>query len=118
LLSSSKIILQKTIRAANKLTETILITGASGNIGSEVIKQLSAANKDLTLRAAAHSRGFDSCETHRLEFIEMDYDKPESIADALKSVDRVFLLTPIHPRMIEFTSNLLYGLQSCSTIPN
>ena len=38
------------------MTKTVLIIGASGNIGSEVITQLSASNNaDVTLRALFHS---------------------------------------------------------------
>ena len=88
------------------MTETILITGASGNIGSEVIRQLTVSNKKPNLRVVAHSRASDTMKDDRLERVEMDYDKLESIANALKNVDRIFLLTPTHPSMIEFTSNL------------
>ena len=37
------------------MVETILITGATGTVGSEVIKQLSRATRDSNIKAAVHS---------------------------------------------------------------
>jgi uncharacterized protein YbjT (DUF2867 family) len=35
--------------------EAILVTGATGTVGSEVIKQLSSATRDSNIKAAVHS---------------------------------------------------------------
>jgi FlaA1/EpsC-like NDP-sugar epimerase len=37
------------------MTQTILVTGASGTVGSEVINQLSSTTADANIRAGAHS---------------------------------------------------------------
>jgi|KBSMisStandDraft_5_1062788.scaffolds.fasta_scaffold442344_3 FlaA1/EpsC-like NDP-sugar epimerase len=37
------------------MVERILVTGASGTVGSEVINQLSSGTADANIRAAAHS---------------------------------------------------------------
>jgi FlaA1/EpsC-like NDP-sugar epimerase len=37
------------------MTETILVTGSTGNIGSEIIKQLSNCKSDINLKAAVRS---------------------------------------------------------------
>jgi len=37
------------------MVETILVTGATGTVGSEVINQLASATEDVNIRAAAHS---------------------------------------------------------------
>jgi uncharacterized protein YbjT (DUF2867 family) len=95
--------------------DTILITGATGNIGSEVIKQLSASSVDLNLRLAVRSLNESSSiggsenlkNKGEQELVVMDYSNPETIVEALKNVDRLFLLTPTHPKMVEFTSNLV-----------
>ena len=34
----------------NKENETILVTGATGNVGTEVVKQLSRANPSASIR--------------------------------------------------------------------
>jgi len=36
-------------------TETILVTGSTGNIGSEIVKQLSNSKSDINLKAAVRS---------------------------------------------------------------
>jgi uncharacterized protein YbjT (DUF2867 family) len=37
------------------MPETILITGATGTVGSEIIKQLLIATRDSNIKAAVHS---------------------------------------------------------------
>jgi uncharacterized protein YbjT (DUF2867 family) len=37
------------------MTETILVTGATGTVGSEVIKQLSRDRTDINIKAGVHS---------------------------------------------------------------
>jgi uncharacterized protein YbjT (DUF2867 family) len=95
--------------------DTILITGATGNIGSEVIKQLSASSVDLNLRVAVRSLnesgsigGSENLKNKgEQELVVMDYSKPETIVEGLKNVDKLFVVTPTHPKMVEFTSNLV-----------
>lgn len=92
----------------NDKKETILITGATGNIGKEVIKQLSAAGPNILVRATARSPNQPAgIEPKKIELVEADYDKPESLDRALSGIDSLFLLTPTHPKLIEFTSNLV-----------
>ena len=73
------------------MTKTVLIIGASGNVGSEVITRLSASNNtDVTLRAVSRSakgNTYDlSMNGQKIEQAGMDYNKPESIVKALKNV--------------------------------
>jgi uncharacterized protein YbjT (DUF2867 family) len=37
------------------MVETVPVTGATGNVGREVIKQLSRATTDINIKAAVHS---------------------------------------------------------------
>jgi uncharacterized protein YbjT (DUF2867 family) len=41
--------------------------------------------------------------------VELDFSRPVSIAEGLKNVDKLFVLTPTHPDIVEFTSNLVDG---------
>ena len=44
----------------------------------------------------------------RLQQVVMDFDRPETMIEGQKNVDRTFLLTPTpHPKLAEFTSNLV-----------
>src|SRR5436853_1294357 len=69
----------------------ILITGASGNVGSEVLKQAAAAG--LKIRATFQSPVKASKAPTGVEAV-MDYAKPETIRPALKDVEKVFLVGP------------------------
>jgi uncharacterized protein YbjT (DUF2867 family) len=90
------------------MAETILITGTTGTVGSEVIKQLSRATRDSNIKAAVHSaESVKRAKYDMAEFIPIDYNKPETLKEALKDVDRVFLLTPASPRAAELTFNLV-----------
>ncbi len=42
-----------------------------------------------------------------VDLVNIDYTKPETLAGALKDVDKLFLLTPIVPNMNNISSNLL-----------
>jgi uncharacterized protein YbjT (DUF2867 family) len=90
------------------LTETILITGATGTVGSEVVKQLSARGENIIVKAAARSATDNTFENlNRVQVVQLDYDKPDSLAVALKGVDKLFLLTPFQSNMVDLTSNLV-----------
>ena len=41
--------------------------------------------------------------------MEIDYDIPETVVESLKDMDKLFLLTPTHPKMVDFTKNLVDG---------
>ncbi len=74
---------------------TFLITGATGNIGSQLIKKLS--NENVNIRAAVHSLSrSDKIQTIGVrDFVEIDFDTPSEIPYSIfKDVDKIFLLTP------------------------
>ena len=41
--------------------------------------------------------------------MEIDYDSPNTILNAMKGIDKLLLLTPTHPKMVDFTLNLVNG---------
>ena len=90
------------------MTETILITGATGTVGSEVVKQLSAKGENIIVKATTRSATDNTFENlNRVQVVQLDYDKPDSLAVALKGVDKLFLLTPFQSNMVDLTSNLV-----------
>jgi uncharacterized protein YbjT (DUF2867 family) len=94
----------------SKKQETILITGASGTVGSEVVKQLSRNGQAVHIKAAVHSlenikKVKD--DNNRVEIVQIDYNKPETLATALKGVDKLFLVTPETLNAPELVSNLV-----------
>jgi len=71
----------------------ILVTGATGRVGTELVRELVARGEPVRafVRDAAAVRShFDP----RVEIFEGDLDRPETIAAALEGADGVFLLTP------------------------
>src|SRR5215831_10169454 len=92
---------------------SILVTGGDGNIGSEVINQLSSKRDDVRIVGGVRSIGKKKDIDKRLDshhdLVEIEYDNPETVTQALKGIDKLFLLTPTHPKMIDFTSNLVNG---------
>ena len=86
---------------------TILVTGVTGTVGSEVVKQASNYT-DVHVKAAARSvNRIISLEGDRVKTVALDYNKPESVKEALKDVDKLFLLTPDAPNAHELASNLV-----------
>src|SRR5438128_2631577 len=70
----------------------ILITGASGNVGREVVKQALAVG--LKIRATFQSPAVAAKAPAGLEGVIMDYAKPETIRAALHGVEKIFLVGP------------------------
>lgn len=98
---------------------TILVTGGEGNIGSEVINQLSSKRDDLRIVGGVRSISKKKDVDKRLDYhdlVEIEYDNPETVAEALKGIDKLFLLTPTHPKMLDFTANLVNGAKEISNI--
>jgi uncharacterized protein YbjT (DUF2867 family) len=70
----------------------ILITGATGTVGSEVIKRLPAHG----VQVRAVTRDLRKADTHRLphvQFVQGDFEDVDSIRRACSGVDRAFLVT-------------------------
>jgi uncharacterized protein YbjT (DUF2867 family) len=89
--------------------ETILVMGATGTLGGEVVKQLSSSTPAINIKAGVHSaqnvkKVKDGDE---VEVVLIDYNKPETLKEALSQVDKLFLLTPDVPNAHELASNLV-----------
>ena len=77
----------------------ILITGATGNIGIEVIRFLMKSDTSNEIIAAVRDiekakRLFKDYE--RLNFVLFDFEDPTTFKEATQHIDRVFLLRPPH----------------------
>lgn len=81
----------------------ILVTGAAGNTGSEVVRQLAAKG----IRARALIRNPEKAKLFTgpgVETVVADLEKPVTLDAALKGVDKVFLASSVDPRV-----GLLHG---------
>ena len=75
----------------------ILVVGGTGTVGRELVARL--RERDVQTRVLTRSP-----EKHRgdgIEFVEGDLEKPETLVPAFAGADRVYLLTPLHPKEAE-----------------
>ncbi len=83
----------------------LLVTGASGTVGHELVKQLLALSPlpNQNVIAGVHSR--DGAEKLRqyskLKMVDLDYNKPDTVASAFKNVHSLFLLTIPNPDFMD-----------------
>ncbi len=77
----------------------ILITGASGNIGYEIIRGLKEIGSNLSIIAGDFKVGNAKEVLQRfdgLNFRKLDFSNSDTYKDALEGIDIVFLLRPPH----------------------
>ena len=75
------------------MTKKILIMGASGKVGYEVVKYL--CSQKIKVKAAVHQPKNAALFTKTgAEIVSLDLEKPETIMQALNGVDKLFLLIP------------------------
>jgi NAD(P)H dehydrogenase (quinone) len=75
------------------MIDTILVAGSTGNVGSQVAKQLSTFKIDI--RAAVQSKDrANVIKNTNAHLIKMDFNRPETFGIALEGVQKLFLLTP------------------------
>lgn len=71
----------------------ILITGATGNVGTEVIQQLQMHD----VRVVAAVRNVDKARAQlgdRIDYVPFDFESPETYETAFKDVEKMFLVRP------------------------
>ena len=95
----------------NRLSNKILITGATGTVGSELVKQLSssALSSNIYIKAAIHSKKKEGkLNSYKgLEIIGLDYKSPKTLANAFKDIDKLFLLTIPNPNRSDDFVNII-----------
>jgi uncharacterized protein YbjT (DUF2867 family) len=88
------------------MIDSILVTGATGNVGSQVVKQLSSFRG--IVRAAVQSKNrADDIKNTKAELVEMNFNKSETVEAAFKGIQKLFLLTPFVPDMVEMSKSLI-----------
>jgi uncharacterized protein YbjT (DUF2867 family) len=70
----------------------ILVTGATGNVGQEVIKELRRRGQRIVAAV------FDERDAQRapadVEKVTLDFDRAETFAPAMRGIDKLFLMRP------------------------
>ncbi len=85
----------------------ILVTGATGLNGSELVQRLSARGVLVRalVRSAAKAERFSALP--KVEIVEGDMARPETLSGALHGVDRAMLISSSDPAMLEVQSNFI-----------
>jgi len=88
----------------------ILITGATGNNGQELIRQLTAMGQRVRvlIRKPAEAAKLDGSN---IEVAVGDFDKPETLEAALQGVEKAFLLTPVAERFVQWQKDFIEAAQ-------
>ena len=71
----------------------ILVTGATGNNGLEVVKRLAKQNVPVRAMVRDRNRASAISALPNIELVEGDFERPETVLSALAGVERAFLLT-------------------------
>ncbi|MFN9800225.1 MAG: SDR family oxidoreductase [Bacteroidota bacterium] len=74
--------------------EKIMVLGATGNIGTAVLKGLQGKNA-LVYAGIRSDVDSGKVNTYGAQPVRVDFTQPESLQDALKGMHRVFLVTPL-----------------------
>lgn len=79
----------------------ILVTGATGTTGREIIRELKEAGaKDVRVLARDPEKARDARDAG-FEVAQGDFNSPETLKSALKGAERALLLTPPSPQTFE-----------------
>src|SRR5215208_3067848 len=70
----------------------ILVTGATGNNGTEIVKRLATARAQVRAMVRNRERA-NAIALPNVEVVEGDFDRPATLLSALAGVERTFLLT-------------------------
>ncbi|KJH71738.1 SDR family oxidoreductase [Aliterella atlantica] len=88
----------------------ILICGATGNIGGEVVNHLT--EKKLPLRAFVRDRNKAAkLAAQGIELAQGDFSQPDTLEAALQGVERAFLVMTSDPHQVELESNFIDAAQ-------
>jgi uncharacterized protein YbjT (DUF2867 family) len=94
------------------MVETILVTGATGTVGSEIVKQLQSVKgerkeEDIIVKAAGRSADDSAFRSSGVQVVQLDFNNRGTLSAALRGIDKLFLLTPFQSNMVDLTSNLV-----------
>jgi uncharacterized protein YbjT (DUF2867 family) len=88
----------------------ILVTGGTGIVGSQVVRRLVEQGQRVSvlMRPGEKARSLPA----GAHGIMGDLDDPASLSKAMQGIERVFLLTPLHPREAELGINAVKAAKS------
>jgi uncharacterized protein YbjT (DUF2867 family) len=76
------------------LDDTILVTGATGTVGSEVVKALSREGVNIRAGSPSAQQSEILTKLKNVETTSLDYHNLSSMVKAMDGVQKIFLVTP------------------------
>lgn len=73
----------------------VLVTGASGNVGQSVVKELQKLGEDVVV-AGTNQQKLIEIFGSDVDAVTLDFTRPETFKKATENIDRVFLMRPPH----------------------
>jgi uncharacterized protein YbjT (DUF2867 family) len=85
----------------------ILVTGATGLNGGELVRLLSARGVPVRALVRNASRAAALSSLANVEIVEGDMERPETLAEPLRGVDRAMLISSSNAAMLDVQSNFI-----------
>jgi uncharacterized protein YbjT (DUF2867 family) len=79
----------------------ILVTGATGLTGGELVRRLSARGASLRALVRSRAKAAELAKLPGVEIVEGDMGRPETLAEPLRGVDRAMVISSSEPKMFE-----------------
>ncbi len=91
----------------NELSPKILVTGATGRVGSEVVKIFH--QNEIKVRAGVRSleKARRQMGEDNVEFAELDYFATDTVKKSLSGIEAVFLSLPFSPDQMEIATRFI-----------
>lgn len=93
----------------------ILVTGATGNNGRHVVRQLMTYEQPIRVLVRDSESKMEEVSALTalgVEIVAGDLAKPASILTALKGVDSAFLLSSVDPNQVSLQSNFIHSAKT------
>src|SRR5262249_20779088 len=88
------------------MADKILVTGATGNVGGEIVKQL--AGLGMSVRALVRNRAKAAdMEASNVEIVEGDLSKPRTLVPALEGVAKALISSSPDPLQAALQNGLI-----------
>lgn len=88
------------------MSPRILVTGASGTVGRETVREL--VRRGVSVRAGVHTIGnFAGIADGNVEIFPFDWRVPSSIRALLKGVETAILITPVSTDQVEWATSFV-----------
>ena len=98
---------RKESQKSERKEQMILVTGATGLNGSEVVRRLSARGVPVRALVRNVAKARELSLLPHVEIVEGDMAHPETLSGALRGVERAMLISSSDPAMLEVQSNFI-----------